>query len=653
MAPYVRKKGRLFYFRFRVPISHQKRFGVTEVVRPIPARTVREAHRIARIWLGQCEGVCMSTRPNLPSFGIDDLASVQSWYAEQRGEAEKKRIASLDPTADASTFDMSSPSVFAAQRRGSAVALRRAAKTGDNRPIAEFLDIVSRSPDFEALDDKAKSYLQKVAHDALARVCDQSADLTDLTFPDAPPLPDIKFRDGPVLEPHEKTQLRRLKIGESVRHISPELAKKLEEFDKMSLAGPDVGDTTTAASPGNMPSEHSGPAPSLTGEPSSVDLSTQIETTDRLDPQMTLSRLWPIFNNDQIALGHWTARTVEQADSTLRLILEFAGDKPVACYTKADLAHVRRQVMKLPSNYAKSPRLIKLARDEGLMAVIRDFEAKPGKDGSSKALKPKTVNRHTTYAQAFFSWAATQGLIQESDIPTRGLHIKSRTSHVAAIGAGETARRPFEPHELAALFSCATFQKPVVTGHNFLASPSKFWGPIIACFSGMRRMEIAQLRVRHVVEIDGVWCFDLQSDPTLTLKNEQSRRLVPIHSRLLGLRIIESLVANRKPDDQLLSDLDLTIRDPGDRIGKAFGRLLKSCGLGDGLCFHSFRHTMITELARANVHQHQIEQLTGHSSLTARSTFGQYNAGMRVRQLAKIIEKFKVAVDIPVPPRPR
>jgi len=78
-------------------------------------------------------------------------------------------------------------------------------------------------------------------------------------------------------------------------------------------------------------------------------------------------------------------------------------------------------------------------------------------------------------------------------------------------------------------------------------SYSKYWVPLIGCFTGMRCGEICSLYLDNVKEIKGNhrnkrWCFDILEEPNRPdkkLKNQSSRRIVPIHDTLIDLGFID------------------------------------------------------------------------------------------------------------------
>src|SRR6202007_280907 len=66
--------------------------------------------------------------------------------------------------------------------------------------------------------------------------------------------------------------------------------------------------------------------------------------------------------------------------------------------------------------------------------------------------------------------------------------------------------------------------------------PHQKWGVLIAFYTGARLNEIAQLQTDDIVQQNGIWCFSFSdSGETQRLKNKSSRRVIPIHSKLIEL----------------------------------------------------------------------------------------------------------------------
>ncbi|MNQ77976.1 Tyrosine recombinase XerC [compost metagenome] len=124
-------------------------------------------------------------------------------------------------------------------------------------------------------------------------------------------------------------------------------------------------------------------------------------------------------------------------------------------------------------------------------------------------------------------------------------------------------------------------------------------------YTGARIEELCQLKKDSVITVDGIRCFDFPKS-----KSKASKRVVPIHPSLLS-------TIDRLCEDT--TDTFLIPTDSGDKYGKrshaaskAFGRLRKKAGFSLLHVFHSFRHTVVTHLVRADVPDPLAKELVGH-----------------------------------------
>jgi len=78
-------------------------------------------------------------------------------------------------------------------------------------------------------------------------------------------------------------------------------------------------------------------------------------------------------------------------------------------------------------------------------------------------------------------------------------------------------------------------------------NPHMLWIPLIALYSGMRESEICQLYCDDIVVIDDIICFRLRdyAPRKQSIKNEQSRRSIPIHPTLLKLGFMDFMASRR------------------------------------------------------------------------------------------------------------
>ena len=186
----------------------------------------------------------------------------------------------------------------------------------------------------------------------------------------------------------------------------------------------------------------------------------------------------------------------------------------------------------------------------------------------------------------------------------------------------EKARLPFAPEDLTAIFRSPVFtaaHRPVGG-----AGDAAVWIPLIGLMTGMRLEEIGQLRRTDIKRQEEGWFFDLDYRPEegRWLKNESSRRQIPIHSQLIALGLIERFggVEGR---------LFPLLRSAGDRQLTAswsqwFGRYLrKDIGITDPRkTFHSFRHTFKDLCRSSGIAKEVHDRLTGHSSRDVGDGYG-------------------------------
>lgn len=136
---------------------------------------------------------------------------------------------------------------------------------------------------------------------------------------------------------------------------------------------------------------------------------------------------------------------------------------------------------------------------------------------STQTLSAGRVNKRFSYLKKFFDWAIDVDYLPNGANPCG----KPPTTKKKA-DAQKVSYKPFTRDELATLFS-EKFQ-------TFGTKPDWYWIPLIALFSGARLGEIAKLELDGFEIREGVKLFTIKVG-----KNNESRRVVPIHSALLEL----------------------------------------------------------------------------------------------------------------------
>ena len=63
---------------------------------------------------------------------------------------------------------------------------------------------------------------------------------------------------------------------------------------------------------------------------------------------------------------------------------------------------------------------------------------------------------------------------------------------------------------------------------------------MMAAYTGCRLNELTQLRLNDIVDVKGILCLSLTDEGEgQSLKNRQSKRLVPVHSALIEVGICD------------------------------------------------------------------------------------------------------------------
>lgn len=182
-----------------------------------------------------------------------------------------------------------------------------------------------------------------------------------------------------------------------------------------------------------------------------------------------------------------------------------------------------------------------------------------------KGVSNKTIDGYTNALNNVFSQARKADRTMHN--PAEGkMLVKKKDKNKSPV-------RPFLPEELKQIFSPERMNK--------LRHPADFWPPILGIFTGARISHLCQLRLGDVQRVDGHVILSIHNDRDgMRLKNEASRRLVPIHPTVLNLGFIDYV-----EDVHALPDAsDLTLLFPflvknkqgyGDVPSQRFSAVLK------------------------------------------------------------------------------
>lgn len=287
---------------------------------------------------------------------------------------------------------------------------------------------------------------------------------------------------------------------------------------------------------------------------------------------------------EKLRLGHWRPATAEEYRYKFALLQRYLGKDAQLSISPETAVDVKHMLSQIPSNATKKYQgmsIAELMQQEG------------------KKLSPVTVNKHLQAYSALYSWAVKRKEVQEN-------HFGDLMDDVSK---AKQKRKSFEQGEVQRILNAVMKEDKKLF---------RKWGVLLAFYTGARLNEIAQLSVSDIQKLDGLWCVSFTDEAgQQRLKNEASKRIVPLHPVLLELGFLKYVQTLRK-DGRLFPELTYCkVNGYGRNLGRWFNENLLDKQLGltsSGLVFHSIRHTVMQELRNKGVQTSEIQAIVGHAA---------------------------------------
>jgi integrase len=335
-------------------------------------------------------------------------------------------------------------------------------------------------------------------------------------------------------------------------------------------------------------------------------------------PAPRFSEVAARYATEKKTLGIWTPKTALQTETIFARVGELLGDPSMSTITKDDIRKLGLTIVKLPANMTK--------RYPG-KTTLEIIEGTAG-DHSIPRLKAASVNKYHQDVRSLFLWAVKHDIIEQN--PATVLTDMDT-------GRAQDARKALDDHDIGRLF--ATIGEVAKESYGL-------WIPRIMAFTGCRMGEAAQLRGVDVRDEQSIWVFDFNADcDEKNLKTEGSARLVPIHSRLLELGILD--FARSAGGGFLFPERVRLTKNPSrsnvDLLSKQLNRWRRKAGVTDARKkFQSFRATFATRLKDAGVPEYQIAELVGHENDNI--TTGRYGKQTNLVTLRASLERLALPI---------
>ena len=266
-----------------------------------------------------------------------------------------------------------------------------------------------------------------------------------------------------------------------------------------------------------------------------------------------------------------------------------------------------------------------LHNEKSLLQIVRTINERPDIKGDQRARHMRWITDFVKFAVfAYPDMYKTDVLI--------GLPAIKRTP--------KSARRPHTPYSDAQLKSIFAPKR-----RFFRKYPDLFWGCMIALFTGSRKNAVFTLQYKDIVQRDGIWCINFVSDyPGIKkLKNENSERVVPIHSALIKMGFLDYVRRKRHklPTDFIFPHVCLTPRGAlSSHMTRRFFLFLEQIGVRDESMgrydFHSFRKNANITMERCGIIRSYIDKIIGWQS---RGSEGERSySNYTIKQLSEQLE---------------
>ena len=228
----------------------------------------------------------------------------------------------------------------------------------------------------------------------------------------------------------------------------------------------------------------------------------------------------------------------------------------------------------------------------------------------------KTVDKKISILRTIFRVAVHDEMLPTD--PTAGVL-------VAMPKVGKKPRTGFTTDELHTIFGAQLFQAGAVANRKF--GPAEYWLPLIGLYTGARIEEIAQLRVNEIQHHPRLGYFFRITDEGegSEVKNESSRRRVPVHQNLLDAGLLAYAKSLADQAGYLFPTLTTDkYQRRSSNYGKEFGKLLRGelKILDRRKVFHSFRHLFKHRSRELGISEDVHDALTGHKSASEARAYG-------------------------------
>ena len=321
---------------------------------------------------------------------------------------------------------------------------------------------------------------------------------------------------------------------------------------------------------------------------------------------------------DECIINKEGQHSIDSKQATYQLWIEIFGDHQTGQIDKKKATTFKDILIKLPKNKNKD----KLYSTKSIADLLKMNIP------TNKRMSTTTINMYLGEMSSFAKWSINNGYLLNDKNPFDGLRLKKNKK-----SSSRDSRNPFSDQQLQAIFSTPFFQgcESDNTHGRFkegkkLIKDAYYWIPLIALYTGARMGEIIQLKPSDLKQDNNIWYFDINDDDGKSVKTLQSKRKLPLHSKLIGLGLIKYVQDCKK--DRIFHEIKPYYSDYSHYYSKWFGRFLERFNIKeDKTSFHSFRHNFRDAL-KGRVNETHLRALMGHDKGDVHNAYGSSNFDM-------------------------